>query len=92
MKSKTTKNPHSKMNVFLFIPLGFFFPYAMKHSIWETVLIGVIVSIAIEALQYIFCLGLCEFDDVFHNTLGTALGYCYYHGINSALIKNLSQN
>lgn len=32
----------------------------------------------IEFFQYYFCLGMSEFDDVFHNTLGTVIGYIYW--------------
>ena len=38
-------------------------------------LIALLFSIVIEATQYFFRLSLCEFEDVFHNMLGTALGY-----------------
>ncbi len=66
------------MNVFLFIPFGFLLPLAAQRNIWQTALIGLGFSALIEAVQYLFGLGLCEFDDVFHNTLGTALGYGYW--------------
>ena len=69
------------MNIFLFIPFGFLLSWAKKWSMAKAVLTGCIFSILIEAIQYIFCLGLCEFDDVFHNTLGTALGYWYWRGL-----------
>jgi glycopeptide antibiotics resistance protein len=32
-------------------------------------------SAAIEITQYFTGRGLCEFDDVFHNTLGACIGF-----------------
>lgn len=32
-------------------------------------------SVFIEATQYFTGRGLCEFDDVFHNTLGACIGF-----------------
>lgn len=63
------------MNVFLFMPFGFLLPFTLKRGFFQTLLLGMVFSACIEAIQYFFSLGFCEFDDVFHNTLGTALGY-----------------
>ncbi|MCF0128870.1 MAG: VanZ family protein [Pseudobutyrivibrio sp.] len=35
---------------------------------------GFALSCGVELIQYVFKLGLCEFDDVFGNTLGTLIG------------------
>ena len=69
------------MNVFLFIPFGFMLPWTAKRKFLPSLLIGFAFSVCIEAVQYLFALGMCEFDDVFHNTLGTALGYGYWKGL-----------
>lgn len=70
------------MNIFLFEPLGLALPFVMKGStakrILLTIAIGFILSVAIEALQYFFTLGLSEADDAICNTVGTALGSCAY--------------
>lgn len=66
------------MNVLVFVPFGFMLPWALKQQLWSTALIGFTFSVTIEALQYFLGVGLCEFDDVFHNTLGTILGYGYW--------------
>lgn len=68
------------INIFLFVPLGFMLPWATKRTFQQTILIGCLFSIFIETIQYLFCLGLCEPDDVLHNTLGAAIGYWYWHG------------
>ena len=69
------------MNVFLFIPFGFFVPWATGKNLLNTVLFGVLLSGAIELCQYMFKLGLSEIDDVLHNALGTALGYGYWKAV-----------
>lgn len=66
------------MNVFLFVPLGLSLPFVLRGStakrIWLTVLIGFLLSMTIETIQYLFSLGLVETDDVLCNTLGAAVG------------------
>ena len=41
-------------------------------------MIGAGFSILIELLQFIFKRGFAEFDDVFHNVLGCAIGFGVY--------------
>lgn len=61
------------LNLLLFIPFGFLLQVLDKR-ICLTILIGFLLSCSIEMLQFLLKLGLCEFDDVFHNTLGTIIG------------------
>ena len=75
------------MNIFLFIPFGFIISLSFKKSLLQTFIIGCCLSITIEALQYIFSIGLCEFDDIFHNTLGCIIGYLYCIGLNHIYMK-----
>ena len=70
------------MNVFLFLPFGFMLGFAAKRDFLQSLLIGFAFSVGIESAQYFFCLGMCEFDDVFHNSLGTALGYGYWKALS----------
>lgn len=70
------------MNIFLFIPFGFMLGYFFHFNFFQSVIIGCSFSIAIESIQLLFRIGLCEFDDVFHNTVGTILGFFYYKIIN----------
>lgn len=70
------------MNIFLFIPLGFLIPFSSKKTFLQTLILGCCLSIIIEALQFIFALGLCETDDVIHNTLGCIIGYWYWFGLS----------
>ena len=70
------------MNVFLFVPLGLSLPFVYRGTtgkrILITVLTGLLLSVAIEAIQYFAHLGMTEADDVICNTLGTAIGSCAY--------------
>lgn len=47
-----------------------------------TILFGCLVSVAIEVLQFFTQRGLCELDDVIHNTLGVVIGYGVYKVIS----------
>lgn len=66
------------LNAFFFLPLGLSLPYILpdkiKHKALGTIIIAFAFSTLIEAVQYIFALGLCETDDVIMNTLGAAIG------------------
>lgn len=63
------------MNVVVFVPIGLLLSCTSRHlKWWMVLLIGFCISVSIEALQYIFHKGFSEFDDVFHNTLGCAIG------------------
>ena len=71
-------------NILFFIPFGFLFPIA-KYRI--SLLAGLILSIIIEIIQYIACLGLCELDDVLCNGLGALIG-CLLIGFVKQRIRN----
>lgn len=70
------------MNVFLFVPLGLSLPFIFGGStakrILLTNLIGLLLSVTVEAIQYFCSLGMSETDDVICNTLGTVIGACAY--------------
>lgn len=64
------------MNVLVFIPIGLLAGFLVRSiKWWEVLLIGVIISVSIELLQYCFKSGFSELDDVIHNTLGCAIGF-----------------
>ena len=68
--------PENIMNVVVFIPLGGVLGAGFrKMKWWMAMLVGFGISLSIEALQYFFKLGISEFDDVMHNTLGCMIGY-----------------
>ena len=69
------------MNVILFLPFGLTIPYVLdrqinnkRHKWCICVLSALFLSIIIESVQYYFCIGRAEMDDVICNTLGGLLG------------------
>lgn len=64
------------LNIVLFLPLGFFLGFFINDHQWRKVfIISIVLSSSIEIMQLLLHRGLCEFDDVFHNTIGCLLGY-----------------
>ena len=62
-------------NVLLFVPMGFLLKALdSTRSTRHIVLLGTLISISIELLQFIFKIGVCDIDDVLLNTLGTLCG------------------
>ena len=70
------------MNLLLFIPLGLCMPFALPKKVkikgLLTIGAGMVLSIAIEAIQFFFSLGRCETDDVIMNTTGVIIGTSVY--------------
>ena len=58
-------------NILMLMPMGFLLPWKLRIIF----LIAIMFSAAIEITQYFTGRGLCEFDDVFHNTLGACIGF-----------------
>ena len=67
-------------NLVMLLALGGFLPYLFRwfRKPWRVICVGALFSVCIELTQYLTGRGLCEVDDVFHNTLGTAVGYWLY--------------
>lgn len=64
-------------NVILFLPLGIVFSFFLeqkKNRLLVVILCALLVSLSIEVVQYSFCLGTFEADDLIHNTLGAVFG------------------
>lgn len=70
------------MNILLFIPLGMSMPFALPKKLKLKPLItigtGFLLSVVVEACQYIFNLGRCETDDLIMNTIGVSIGVLSY--------------
>ena len=68
------------MNVIVFIPVGMllFITQKKKMSLLKAWIIaivsGLVLSVGIESLQFIFKKGYAEVDDLMHNTLGCFIG------------------
>ena len=66
------------LNILFFIPFGVLVPICVDGS-WKRKLVITITSACllygtVEFLQLLYRLGFAEFDDVFDNTMGAALG------------------
>ena len=66
------------MNILFFVPCGILVPLCVDGS-WKrklviTIISSCLLSGTVEFLQLLYKLGFAEFDDVFYNTLGTAIG------------------
>jgi glycopeptide antibiotics resistance protein len=67
-------------NGFMLLPVGVFMPMILKENrgaktFRRVLLMGFLTSFTIELLQLVMKRGLFEFDDMFHNTIGVAIGY-----------------
>lgn len=65
-------------NCVWFVPLGVLLPAlyrGYRKHMGRVVFIGLVVSTTIEILQFVFCTGVTDIDDVIFNTIGTAMGY-----------------
>jgi len=63
------------LNIILFMP----FPFCLRYispliTIGKLLLIGLMTSVSIELLQYVFDLGLADINDVISNSLGVIMG------------------
>lgn len=74
-------------NIVLFVPAGLALGYLCRNAkFWECLLAIVgtaMFSVGIETLQYIYKVGVLEFDDLFNNTLGIIVGFAFARGICS---------
>lgn len=68
------------LNMALFVPIGFLLG-GIVFKTKKVLLMGICLSGIIEVSQFAFSKGLCETDDVIHNTLGAFLGYLGFLGI-----------
>ena len=64
-------------NIVLFVPIGILIPIAVSPNKW---IIGLpfALSVFIEVTQLLSKIGLFEFDDIIHNTIGALVGILIY--------------
>ena len=66
-------------NGLAFVPIGLLLGCAFgRMKWWKALAIGGGFSLLIEVLQFAFKRGFAEFDDLFHNVLGCAIGFGVY--------------
>ena len=76
------------LNILLYIPLGYLLRFTFPRiKAWQIIVIGCLLSMLTETVQLIFKLGLFEWDDMFHNTLGTVIGVGAYWGMKKVIGK-----
>lgn len=77
----------SVLNVILFIPLGYLLSDVLtlksgkRIRWWQIALCGFAGSLAIETTQLVFHRGVFELDDLIKNTMGAAVGYAVWRGL-----------
>ena len=70
------------LNTALFVPIGFLLCILLpRRRWWMPLIFGIGLSAGIELMQLVWKRGTCEFDDVFHNTLGCVIGFAIVKGI-----------
>ena len=64
------------LNILLLLPVWFLLPGIFNRRLkwWQGLIVGMMISSAIEVSQLVLCRGLFEFDDIIHNSLGCMLG------------------
>lgn len=65
-------------NIFLFIPIGYFLNIYFNKNFKKIFLCSFILSFLIETIQIITTLGIFEFDDLLHNSIGAIIGFYIY--------------
>ncbi len=74
MEGQTGFIMEALLNVLMLVPVGFLIGM-LKRSFWTAAGAGFLFSAFIEIMQLVTTRGLCETDDVLHNTLGAIVGY-----------------
>ena len=60
-----------------FVPFGIFVGYFLKNSKYtflKTILLGLVFTVAIEGIQLITRVGICDVDDILLNFIGVVTG------------------
>lgn len=65
------------LNILMLVPVGFYLSFLWKSK-RKIVCFGLGFSVLIELSQLVMARGLCEVDDVIHNTTGVFLGTLLY--------------
>ena len=72
---------HLTMNVAMFIPIGFLFPFIQPEKLNKFSLViplGLVLTTLIETTQLLLRMGQCDVEDLAANTLGACLGLLCY--------------
>ena len=72
------------LNTVLFLPFGYLVPILFPEKVdryWKMLCIGFAFTLLIETLQLILHRGCFDLDDLFHNTIGSIIGYVLYRTV-----------
>ncbi len=72
-------------NILGFCPFGFMLPVLSRRyrKVLKTVCRGFFLSLFVECMQLVLCVGSFDVDDIMLNTFGTLLGFLGFLVINS---------
>ena len=74
------------LNIVMFIPIGLLISSGIRNvKWWHVAIAGCCLSLIIEVLQFVTGKGLCETDDLIHNTLGACVGWVLYNMIRKVI-------
>lgn len=67
-------------NLLLFVPMGYFLPVLFQkcRSLKKILLLGILISVVIELIQYAFAGRLADIDDILTNTVGCLTGFAVF--------------
>lgn len=68
-------------NIAWFIPFGFLrmsLHHQQKAAVFKTMMLGILLSLLIEAAQFVLGTGMADIDDLIFNTLGALIGILLY--------------
>lgn len=78
-------------NIVMFIPLGVYLKIFLKDKRWFVSFLWIFIStVAIELIQFILKIGVCDIDDVILNSIGGLTGILIYR-ILALLVKDESK-
>ena len=81
------------LNVLLFIPFGVMFKLTFrKTGLPGGWLVGFLLSMVIEVCQLVFHLGLFEWDDMLHNSLGCLIGCAVALAVEAIRVRILQKS
>lgn len=63
------------LNILIFVPVGILAAYVTKERKFiKPICLGIMITVTIECLQLIMCVGYFEFDDMINNVIGVVIG------------------
>ena len=81
------------LNILLFVPFGGLLKMTFrKIRLSVGWLLGLLLSMALEVCQLVFHLGLFEWDDMLHNSLGCLIGCVVVSAVQAVRVRILQKS